>query len=169
MASLGRALRRTLIHLGGARPLTDRELLHRFVAEQDQAGFEEVVRRHGAMVLRVCQRLLGHAQDAEDAFQATFLVLVRKARSLRHGDRLGPWLYGVACRVAMKARGRAARAAAHRTEATDMIPDPTMPAEVPSGRSRCAKPRSIEMPRSFSSFSRSVSVPVRALIKLVLP
>ena len=82
------------------------------------------------MVHGVCRRVLGNSTDTDDAFQATFLVFVRQARSLRSG-RLGPWLYGVAVRVALKARARRARLAQRQTEATDMIPDPASPVEPP--------------------------------------
>ena len=81
-------------------------LLACFVAEGDELAFEALVERHGSMVLGVCRRLLGDSHDAEDAFQATFLVLVRKAGQIRDSERLGPWLYGVATRVATKARVR---------------------------------------------------------------
>jgi RNA polymerase sigma factor (sigma-70 family) len=85
---------------------SDRLLLERFVALSDQAAFAALVARHGPMVLGVCQRILRHRQDAEDAFQATFLVLARRARAVSRPDLLGHWLYGVACRTALKARGR---------------------------------------------------------------
>jgi RNA polymerase sigma factor (sigma-70 family) len=111
--------------------LPDAGLLERFARYAEHSAFEVLLRRHGPMVFGVCRRVLANRADAEDAFQATFLVLVRKAKSVRSGDRLGPWLYGVAFRVAMKARARAARIAARRTEATDMIPDPTSVAEIP--------------------------------------
>jgi RNA polymerase sigma factor (sigma-70 family) len=88
--------------------MTDGQLLEGFVARRDEAAFEALVRRHGPMVLGVCRRLLNHAQDAEDAFQATFLVLVRKANSLRQPELLGNWLYGVAYRTALEARAAAA-------------------------------------------------------------
>src|SRR5258707_9610000 len=88
---------------------TDAHLLERFAAQRDPAAFEELLQRHGPMVLGVCQRLLPHAQDAEDAFQATFLVLVRKAASISDGNRVGNWLYGVACRTAARARVDTAR------------------------------------------------------------
>jgi RNA polymerase sigma factor (sigma-70 family) len=87
----------------------DVQLLRRFSAEGDEAAFAALVRRHGPMVWAVCARMLPQASDAEDAFQATFLVLCRKAGGLRGPDRLGPWLHGVACRTAAKARLRAAR------------------------------------------------------------
>jgi RNA polymerase sigma factor (sigma-70 family) len=90
-------------------------LLHCFAAEADEAAFAELVRRHGPMVLGVCRRLLGVDADADDAFQAVFLVLVLRARSIRKGDSVGSWLYGVASRVARRARADARRRlAAHR-------------------------------------------------------
>src|SRR5262249_34667978 len=67
-------------------------------------AFEELVRRHGPMVLRVCQRVLHHAQDAEDAFQATFLVLARKASAISRQELVANWLYGVAYRTALNAK-----------------------------------------------------------------
>ncbi|OJW05744.1 MAG: hypothetical protein BGO49_26955 [Planctomycetales bacterium 71-10] len=93
----------------GVDPSRDGDLLARFRAEGDQAAFEALVMRHGPMVRGVCRRLLRDDHDADDAFQATFLVLARKGAGLRDPDRLGPWLYGVASRVAAKARVRSAR------------------------------------------------------------
>jgi RNA polymerase sigma factor (sigma-70 family) len=93
----------------GALPTGDGALLECFVAEGDESAFEAIVARHGSMVLGVCRRLLGDSHDADDAFQATFLVLVRKARQRRDSERLGPWLYGVATRVATKARAQEVR------------------------------------------------------------
>ncbi len=89
--------------------LTDGQLLERFLHEGDETAFTMLLRRHGPMVLGVCRRVLRDRHEAEDAFQATFLLLVRKAGSLRRPDRLGPWLHGVAHRTALKARARAAR------------------------------------------------------------
>jgi RNA polymerase sigma factor (sigma-70 family) len=99
---------------------TDRHLLDHFAARRDEAAFEELLRRHGPMVLGVCRRLLGEAHDADDVFQATFLVLVHKAASIRNGTSLGCWLYGVAYRLALKARTTAARRRAHERRVADM-------------------------------------------------
>src|SRR5215472_11467878 len=87
----------------------DEDLLARFVAERDQAAFAALVRRHGPMVLGVCARALGNGPDVEDAFQATFVILSRRAGSLSRPRLLANWLYGVAHRTALKARARAAR------------------------------------------------------------
>src|SRR5262245_19035022 len=84
--------------------LSDDDLLQRFIRTRDDAAFSAIVRRHGPMVLGVCRRVLAHAQDAEDAFQATFLVISLKAASLAHPKLLGNWLYGVAYRAALEAK-----------------------------------------------------------------
>jgi RNA polymerase sigma factor (sigma-70 family) len=105
----------------GTLPTGDGALLESFVSTGDESAFEAIVARHGSMVLGVCRRVLGDRHDADDAFQATFLVLVRKARQLRDANRLGPWLYGVATRVAAKARARdARRREVHTTMPTDV-------------------------------------------------
>jgi RNA polymerase sigma factor (sigma-70 family) len=99
---------------------TDRELLHRFHRLRDQAAFELLLRRHGPMVLGVCRRVLAHTHDAEDAFQATFLVLVRRAGTIRDPELLANFLYGVAYRVARKSRARLARQSQCERRATSM-------------------------------------------------
>ncbi len=98
-----------LFRAGATGGLTDGELLDRFVASGDEAAFEVLVHRLGPMVLGVCRRLLGDRHDAEDAFQATFLVLARRAPAIAPPDRIGPWLHGVALRVAMRARSSRTR------------------------------------------------------------
>jgi RNA polymerase sigma factor (sigma-70 family) len=108
--SLLRGLRRLGDRPGGA--LTDAQVLDRFVRCRDEAAFEVLVWRHGPLVLGVCRRLLRHEQDIEDAFQAVFLVLVRKADTIARGESVGGWLYRVAYRVALAARAAAADRAA---------------------------------------------------------
>ena len=101
-----------LFRLGTVGGLTDSQLLEQFVSGDDESAalaFEAIVERHGPMVLRVCRTVLHDVHAAEDAFQATFLVLARKARTLGSRELLGNWLYGVAARTARKARSIAAR------------------------------------------------------------
>jgi RNA polymerase sigma factor (sigma-70 family) len=95
---------RYLGDVAAADGLADGRLLEQFVGRGDEVAFTALVRRHGPMVLGVCRRVLRDVHAAEDAFQATFLLLVRKAGSLRRPEALGPWLYGVAYRTALKAR-----------------------------------------------------------------
>jgi RNA polymerase sigma factor (sigma-70 family) len=102
----------SLFEGGCAAGLSDRQLLGRIIVRgesPDEAAFAAIVARHGPMVLGVCRQLLGDHHHAEDAFQAVFLVLARRARSIRDPDSLGPWLYGVALRTARTARARLAR------------------------------------------------------------
>jgi RNA polymerase sigma factor (sigma-70 family) len=108
---------------------TDRELLERFTTDRDQDAFAALVGRHGSMVLGVCRRILRDAEEAEDAFQVTFLVLARKAGSLSDPERLANWLYGVACRTAAHMRGRCARRAERERQVEDMAAPPTEYAE----------------------------------------
>jgi RNA polymerase sigma factor (sigma-70 family) len=103
---------RTLYRCGVVGSLSDEQLLDRFAAHRDETAeeaFAELVQRHGPMVLGVCRRILGDAHDAEDAFQATFLVLARKAGSVLRREKVANWLYGVAVRTAREARARSAR------------------------------------------------------------
>src|SRR2546423_7816885 len=99
-------LRQATRYLDGAG-LTDGQLLGRFVEHRDEAAVAALVRRHGPMVWGVCRRILGNHHDVEDAFQATFLVLVRKAAVITPRAMVGNWLYGVACQTARKARANA--------------------------------------------------------------
>jgi RNA polymerase sigma factor (sigma-70 family) len=103
--------------------LIDTELLERFLSRPDDAAahaFEGLVLRHGPMVFDVCHKVLGNAHDAEDAFQATFLVLATRARSIRRQRSVGSWLHGVAPRVARRARSDAARRRAHERKIAEM-------------------------------------------------
>jgi RNA polymerase sigma factor (sigma-70 family) len=105
---LGDILQRARLALGQQRwqSVTDAQLLERFLADRDEAAFELLVWRHGRMVRNVCQRVLRHPQDVEDAFQATFLVFVRKARDILRQSSAASWLHKVAYRVALRARSR---------------------------------------------------------------
>jgi|GEM_PF-1346645 len=100
---------RHLFDTGSLSALSEGQLLERFLVEKDQTAFEAIVLRHGAMVLGVCRRILHDPHDVDDAFQATFLVLVEKARSIRNREVLGIWLHGVARRVAVRAKVNARR------------------------------------------------------------
>src|SRR5262249_15711665 len=92
----------------GSTNIADTDLLRRFVVQQDQAAFAGLVRRHGPMVWGGCRRVLHDAHEAEDAYQATFLVLLRKGHGLRKPESLGNWLYCVAYRTALHAKAEAA-------------------------------------------------------------
>jgi RNA polymerase sigma factor (sigma-70 family) len=107
----------------GLGDLPDGELLDRFVATRDEDAFTQLVRRHGGLVLGVCRRVLGDAHAAEDVFQATFLVLVRKATSLDRRRPLGNWLYTVAYRLALTARANALRRRTRESEAALCRPE----------------------------------------------
>lgn len=92
-----------------ADPRSDRELLQRFTAQRDEAAFATLLRRHGTMVLNACRRILHREADTEDAFQATFLVLLRQAHQRSWRESLGGWLHGIAVRVALRIRAQSAR------------------------------------------------------------
>jgi RNA polymerase sigma factor (sigma-70 family) len=114
----------TLFDAGVLAGCSDRELVERFATRRDgvaESAFHELIRRHGPMVLRVCRSTLRDEHDAHDAFQATFLILVRKARSLWIRDSLGPWLHAVALRIAARARTAAARRRALERRSIRMI------------------------------------------------
>jgi len=117
-----RELRRAVLHQDGT-DRSDAQLLAAFLA-RDEDAFNVLLRRHGQMVLGVCRRVLGNGHDAEDAFQATFLVLLRKAASLRQRELLGNWLYGVAYRTALEAKtARARRRAKEAAMRNRPLPD----------------------------------------------
>jgi RNA polymerase sigma factor (sigma-70 family) len=103
-------------------------LLERFTAEREQEAFAALVQRHGPMVLGVCRRVLQHEQDAEDAFQAVFCVLAKKANAIRRGTAVGGWLYAVACRIARKAKTLQVRRRMSESQLPD-VPAPDNPSE----------------------------------------
>jgi RNA polymerase sigma factor (sigma-70 family) len=100
-----------------AAPESDAELVRRFLDIRDAGAFEAILRRHGPMVYRVCWRVAGHEQDAEDAFQATFLILARNLQTVRNRASLASWLHGTARRVALKAKARTALRRRHEQAA----------------------------------------------------
>src|SRR5437667_5226034 len=100
--------------------LNDTDLLARFFQDKVDAAFAAIVERHGPLVYGVCRRVLTDSNDAEDAFQATFLVLVRKGGTLRDPGRLASWLYGVAYRTARKLRAKAALRTRSERQASQM-------------------------------------------------
>jgi RNA polymerase sigma factor (sigma-70 family) len=108
--------------------LTDGQLLERFVREGDATAFETLMHRHGPLVLSVCRSVLRHEQDAEDAFQATFLVLVRRASAIGKRESVSSWLYGVAFRIAVRAKAATVRRKNHEQPGVEMIA-----AESPAG------------------------------------
>src|SRR5229473_2076631 len=100
---------RSIVSAQAYEETTDRELLERFLAQREEAAFVALLKRHGPMVLHVCRRVQGNEHDAEDAFQATFLLLARKAGSIRKLDSVASWLHGVARRLALEAKIQGAR------------------------------------------------------------
>lgn len=133
MADPLRQLLRSIGALGekAGGTISDAQLLKRFVRRRDEAAFELLVWRHGPMVLGVCRRLLADAHDAEDAFQTTFLVLVRKAASVCHGEALGSWLYQVAYRVALRLGAARAKRTASEQPGVEQLA--ALPAEDADG------------------------------------
>src|SRR5712691_3461796 len=122
MSEVIQHLRRAVLLRDGAG-LTDGQLLEGFITRHEEAGLAALVRRHGPMVWGVCRRVLHNHHDAEDAFQATFLVLVRKAASIVPGEMVANWLYGVAHQTALKARATTARRRARERQVKEM-PEP---------------------------------------------
>jgi RNA polymerase sigma-70 factor (ECF subfamily) len=121
-------LRRAVL-LKERHTLSDGGLLEVFLGGRDETAFEILVKRHGPMVLGVCKRILGNVHDAEDAFQAVFLVLARKAGAIVPREHVGNWLYGVAYRTALQARAKLGRRRAHELQVNDM-PHPTVASDL---------------------------------------
>jgi RNA polymerase sigma factor (sigma-70 family) len=121
------ARRRTSLHV--LQDFSDAQLLERFAARQSEAAFAVLVERHGPLVHSVCRRVLQNAHDTEDAFQATFLILARKAHTIHRHQSLASWLYKVAYRIALRARAGIARRRSQEIEAVQSQPPPS-PAEV---------------------------------------
>ncbi|MHC5540081.1 RNA polymerase sigma factor, partial [Singulisphaera rosea] len=123
MASItrGSVLRRidTLFRQGTASSIPDSSLLERFLVRGDAEAFEALVLRHGPMVLNTCRAVLSDRDDAEDAFQATFIVLVKKAGTIRGKDVLGGWLHRVAVRVSLLANAEVTRRRMHERVAAE--------------------------------------------------
>src|SRR5262249_53550149 len=116
---------RKLVAVNASDPSADPELLRRFAGERDEAAFAALVRRHGPLVLAVCRRVLHNEHDAEDAFQATFLILAKKAGSLHWHASIANWLYLVAYRVALRAKVEAVRRRARENSAANRpVADP---------------------------------------------
>lgn len=127
--SVLRHLRR-LLHAPQDETLTDGQLLEQFFRHQQEAALEALLERHGPMVLGLCRRVLRNPADADDAMQATFLVLVSKAGSIAKRESVGSWLYGVAYRIALRAKARNARRRLHETPLAEVpeIPQKEPPA-----------------------------------------
>src|SRR6266568_6477238 len=124
MSGVIQHLRRAALLRDGAE-LTDGQLLEDYISRRDEAALAALVRRHAPMVWGVCRRVLPNYHDAEDAFQATFLVLVRKAASIASRELLANWLYGVAHQTALKARATTAKRGARERQVTEM-PEPAV-------------------------------------------
>lgn len=125
----GTALRRWLHGMSEptAADLADGPLLERFVRQRDEAAFETLVQRHGPLVLGVCRNVLRDRHDAEDAFQATFLVLACRAAAIRRTESVASFLYGTACRIARRLRAQNARRHALHRQAATRLPDVSSP------------------------------------------
>lgn len=130
MSVIQRVLRKRL-YQAGAETISDADLLRRFLHERDEAAFELLVHRHGAMVLGLCRKVIGDVHEAEDAFQATFLTLAQRAGTILHQPSLGSWLYKVSYRVALRCRSRVKTFTALET-----VPEQTAPPSQDSVESR---------------------------------
>jgi len=115
------------IRAASAASLTDGELVERFIQSQEEQAFALLVERHSALVRRVCRRYLSDANDADDAYQATFVLLAMKAASIRRRDSVASWLFGVAARVSVRIRRQSVRRAIVRTQAQAGKPSAARP------------------------------------------
>lgn len=131
--------------------MTDEQLLSRFFQSRDDSAFVVLVRRYGPLVYGVCWRVLRDVHDAEDAFQATFLVLVRKGRTICNPGRLGSWLYGVAYRTARKAKAKAARRTQLENKAHAMQPTSSLDAMTYQELSQILEEEIARLPDKYSS------------------
>ncbi|MHB1558066.1 MAG: RNA polymerase sigma factor [Isosphaeraceae bacterium] len=141
-----------LLNSGALGNLPDGELLDRFRAEGDSSGqeaFRILVERHGAMVLGLCRSLVSDPHEAEDAFQATFLVLVRRAGSIRRRETIAPWLYGVARRVARRAQARVSRRRQREVAADVDLPDRKSPPADSPGSEQAVHDEIARLPESL--------------------
>src|SRR5262249_7579778 len=122
-AQLGCVVRRLrkLVGAPSSEQILDGQLLQRFTGQRDEEAFTLLVERHGGMVLGVCRSVLNQAQDAEDAFQATFLLLACKAATIRNRESVASWLYGVAYRLALKRKASAANGRIHETQSLERV------------------------------------------------
>lgn len=121
---------RQLMKLAGVSPggeATDRELIERFVQDRSESAFADLMARHGPMVLAVCKRHLRDPHAAEDAFQAVFIVLARRAGAVKWRESIGGWLFEVASRVAKKAAAQAARRTTREGASAEHAPEPEAP------------------------------------------
>lgn len=128
---------------------SDRELMARFARSGDESAFEVLVGRHGPMVLRVCRQMLGDLHDAQDAFQATFLVLACKADSVRRHDSAASWLHGVALRVARTSRKATARRRAHEKQSAERKPVESIDEADPSETYECLHEEVASLPEKL--------------------
>ena len=140
---------RTLFDAGAMGRLSDGELLELFISRRDGPAFEAIVRRHGPMVLGVCRRVLRDHHDAEDAFQATFMVLARRAGSVRPREKLPNWLHGVAHNTAIKARALNARRRSRERHVTTMPDLETRPAETGDDLAGCLDRELRRLPEEY--------------------
>ncbi len=150
--TLGAALQRInrLFADGTITGLSDAQLLDRFVGRRDAEAFEAILARHGPMVLGVCRAILSDPNDAEDAFQATFLILVKKASSIRANVILAGWLYQVANRVAIAANSAAVRRRIRERELGQMAAVSLSPATtIPDELFRAAHEAIARLPEKF--------------------